>query len=507
MPAHLCLSVRLLDAAFHGRSDSDESEWPPSPLRLFQALVSAAAARWRESESFPELAVPTLRWLEGLGDPILVTPLAAEGSPFRLSVPNNAMDVVARAWCRGNTSNVGDANPATHRTMKTVRPVHLIDGDTVHYLWELSKAGCSEFETHKQVLFPAVRSVVALGWGIDMAIGDGRLLTQEEADNLPGERWRPVTGSASTQLRVPRQGTLDALITRYQAFLNRLPPSGGLRAVPPLTAFATRFYLLDTEQASCSFAAFSLLTPDADTFRAYDPCRRTHAVAGMVRHAVSQAASLHRPGDPDWVGCFVLGHADGPKQCATTNQRFSFLPIPTIEERPTPVVGSIRRVLVLEPPGGNGAEVAWLRQRLSGQSLIDERTSQPVATLGLIPNRDRRLRWYVAEQGARVWSTVTPVIVPGYDDRDPKKTELLLRKTLAQAGFPARLQQEAALEWQAQGFRPGVDLAKQYWVCSHHQRFSRYHVRITWPVPVRGPICLGTGRYYGMGLFAAADST
>jgi CRISPR-associated protein Csb2 len=511
MSAHLCISVRLLDGAFHGRADGGELEWPPSPLRLFQALVSAAAARWRESHLFPDRARPAFAWLEALGDPVIVTPHAAEGAPFRLSVPNNAMDVVARAWSRGNTSNVGDASPATHRTMKPVRPTRLLGGDAVHYLWELSDAARAECDGHKEALFAAARSVVALGWGIDMAVGNGQLLTNEAADSLPGERWRPVTGAPPTRLRVPRPGTLAALTARHEAFLNRLPSSGGVVPVPPLTAFATAGYARDTDVSPRPFAAFALLTPDAERFRAFDTVRRTPAVAGMVRHATGKAADLHRADDPSWVDTFVRGHGDGPKERATTDQRFAFVPLPTVEERRangrmSPVVGSIRRVLVVEPPGGSGAEVAWVRQRLSGQSLIDEHTGQPAATLSLIPKNDPRLRWYVPERGARVWSTVTPVILPGYDDRDRKKTEHLLTKALEQAGFPRHLQHDAVFEWRREGYRPGLDLARRYCVGSHHERLPRYHVRITWPAPVRGPVCLGTGRYYGMGLFASEES-
>jgi len=47
------------------------------------------------------------------------------------------MDIVARALVRGNTSGEGDANPATHKEIKTVRPTRMIDGDTAHFLWEL----------------------------------------------------------------------------------------------------------------------------------------------------------------------------------------------------------------------------------------------------------------------------------------------------------------------------------------------------------------------------------
>ncbi len=41
MIRYLCISATFLDGRFHGRRDGGESEWPPSPLRLFQALVAA----------------------------------------------------------------------------------------------------------------------------------------------------------------------------------------------------------------------------------------------------------------------------------------------------------------------------------------------------------------------------------------------------------------------------------------------------------------------------------
>jgi hypothetical protein len=51
-------------------------------------------------------------WLEGEQPPEIVAPPSEPGSAYRLSVPNNAMDLVGRAWSRGNTSGTGDANPA-----------------------------------------------------------------------------------------------------------------------------------------------------------------------------------------------------------------------------------------------------------------------------------------------------------------------------------------------------------------------------------------------------------
>lgn len=113
MPSRFCLSIRFLDPTFHGRRSGDETEWPPSPLRVFQALVAAAAARRRGDVLAPCIRA-VLEWLEQQALPTLITPASTTTSGYRLSVPKNAMDIVAKAWCRGVDTNSGDANPATH---------------------------------------------------------------------------------------------------------------------------------------------------------------------------------------------------------------------------------------------------------------------------------------------------------------------------------------------------------------------------------------------------------
>ena len=47
------ISVHFLQPYCHARGESDAPEWPPSPLRVFQALVNAAAARWNERPRSP----------------------------------------------------------------------------------------------------------------------------------------------------------------------------------------------------------------------------------------------------------------------------------------------------------------------------------------------------------------------------------------------------------------------------------------------------------------------
>jgi CRISPR-associated protein Csb2 len=139
------------------------------------------------------------------------------------------------------------------------------------------------------------------------------VISDAEADGLAGERWRPGDGSSESGLRVPMEGTLDALIHKYDAFLNRLGPEG-FRPVPPLNAFRVVDYRRATDPPPRPYAAFGILKPDAthaNDFRPFDAPRQGMAVAGMLRHAAgadSIASALGWP--PDRVASFVLGHGE-----------------------------------------------------------------------------------------------------------------------------------------------------------------------------------------------------
>jgi CRISPR-associated protein Csb2 len=530
MSFHFCLSIRFLDPTFHGRGDDDQIEWPPSPLRAFQALVTAAARQHGgELETRSQSA---LKWLETQGPPDVIGPSVIEGSGYQLSVPNNAMDIVARAWSRGSETNSGDANPATHRTMKAVRPVLLRSGDAVHYIWQISDPPGDEIHGYIRVLSEIAGSVVALGWGIDMVVGHGRILSVEQSGALAGERWLPGAASASGGLRVPVDGTLGDLTHRHAGFLRRLGP-GGFLAPPPLSAYDKIEYRRATDPAPRSVAAFSLLKLDASGFQAFDTTRQALTVAGMTRGAASAAAK--RAGwSESKIQAFILGHGESDQageHVSVGPRRFAYVPLPSMEARDggnSRVAGSIRRVMLTSFAEGCEQEFAWVRRTLAGQELIDERTKRPAALLSLIPESERGVRCYL--RPASVWATVTPMVLPGYDDprhyrrrmgtetgpqeqrellgRLEARIDGLIRKAIAQAGFSRTLAEHAELDWRKVGFWPGADLAERYGVPDHLKRFPRLHVMIQWrdaqgnPIQIAGPICIGGGRFYGLGLFA-----
>jgi CRISPR-associated protein Csb2 len=531
MRTHFCLTVRFLQPYSHGRDGDGDPEWPPSPFRVFQALVAAAAARWNERIRL-EYAVPALCWLERQSPPTIVAaPGVRSDVKYRLYVPDNVTDKVARAWSGGREASIAD-----YRTEKDVRPTRLL-GDAVHYLFPVAESD-AEFVTHRNTLIDAARSITHLGWGIDMVVGNAAVLSEEDIDNLPGERWRPAEGTSADCRRVPIEGTLQDLMAKHTAFLNRLS-ADRFRPVPPLSAFRVVGYRRPTDTPPRPFVAFELRTLDFERFQPFDPTRHACAVARMVCGALADLAGLMRPfGWTDAnINTFIRGRTpDGerPVSGPDTSRRLAYLPLPSLERRGGAglVVTAIRRVLVVGPPGGD-PEVRWARV-LSGRELTPPDSQTPPAALRLFDRpiaslrTDPNLGPYVGE--ARVWSTVTPLVLPGYDEADPwtvgrrvrlaadeaarrrvreqaaARTESLLRRAFEQAGISPELVRAASLEWRQVGFRAGVDLASRY-LRPEPCRLPRYHVRVRWPVPIWGPLAVGAARYRGLGIFAAEGPT
>jgi CRISPR-associated protein Csb2 len=154
-------------------------------------------------------------------------------------------------------------------------------------------------------------------------------------------------------------------------------------------------------------------------------------------------------------------------------------------------------------------ELGWARRALSGTELIDENRGSAAALLSLIPALDRVLGSYLPASAS--WASVTPVILPGFDDRSKSKAESMIRKAIRQAGYSEALAAHADLDWRSVGFWKGAELASRYRVPDYLRNYPRYHVRLTWrdwsgtSIPVSGPICFGAGRFCGFGLFAAVD--
>ncbi|MCH8243749.1 MAG: type I-U CRISPR-associated protein Cas5/Cas6 [Planctomycetes bacterium] len=531
--SYFCLSVTFLDGTYHGRGDDGVAEWPPSPLRLFQSLVATAAARLRTP--LPADVTAALNWLAQQSPPALIASRHHEGVPYKTAVPNNAMDIVAKAWSRGNESSK-DAQVATHKTMKTFRSLHLDCPHAAACVWRINDDLTSDVRGHIERLQFLASQIVAVGWGIDLVAGHAAILSPSDIDQLPGERWEPGS-KASNGLRIPNAKTVRAVMNRHQKFLRRLF-GGQLSPVPALStaAYSELVYRRAWDPAAPRIAAFEFLRLDTSGWRSFDTLKTCH-VAGMLRHAAAEAAE-QTGWDKRRINSFVLGHGEKTRQ--ETHQpvgpeRFAYIPLPSLEPRrknsPANHVGAIRRALLFVPASGHQSEINWGRRALSGCELTDEQSHSAQAIISLIRDSDKMVTRYT--KPSAVWATVTPVILPGYDDprhlrrrlkkgvsADEQKrllqklsdrTDSLIRKAITQAGFSDTLAMHAEIEWRKVGYWPGADHVDRYFVPKKLQQFSRYHVRVTWRDPdgnevaIPGPIVIGGGRYRGLGAFAAVE--
>jgi CRISPR-associated protein Csb2 len=536
MPGHLCISIHFLGDEFHGRSDQGEPEWPPSPLRLFQAIVAASARLGNQTDD-------ALGWLEQQAPPVIIASQRAAIQPlgYKTYVPDNVADLVAKSWSRGvyfDTNN-HPIDISGYRSEKFVRPTLLENNGTlpsVHYLWPLKEGAtipvCAE-------LFEAVRAIMQFGWGIDMVVADAAILLDQEPSTLSGEKWLPSETSGGKSLRVPVTGTLTDLKNRYKAFLNRISlDSKVFKPVPPLSQFSVANYRRASEMSRPPYAVFAIRKPDDSGFAAFSPTRRGLHLSGMLRCAARRhdfAISLGW--DENKVASFVMGHGEirgGGAHIPVNGARLVFIPLPSIEWRGKAkgnCVGAIRRVLVTVNGRIANDEFNLIVRHLEGRELIDEKTGEIVAFLRRQSTEDGAINKYFAQSSQ--WISVTPVVLPGYDDPGKQRRRLntetltpqekasivmkletriesLLRKALKQAGYPDALVQHAELQWRSSGFMQGADLATAYAVPDQHRRYRRLHVRIAWrnsggePLKVPGPFCIGGGRFTGLGLFVSS---
>jgi CRISPR-associated protein Csb2 len=475
----LCATVTFLSGHFHG------SEWPPAPHRLFQAFV--AGAFFKGSLNSSDIAM--FKWLERLEPPQILAPVAPQGSTRRAFVPHNGASDLPRR--RSNCTEEG------LKGEKVYRPYLLDEKEsTLHYCWPLTDEAVAELEARglTEVFYAHARSLNALGWGIDKAIGQGRLINSETRKNLKGTLYIPEDASRGTHATM--EGTFEELCEMYGR-PNRTTHYEMVRRVKYVRYEAGR---------KRKFRVFKLTTRDG-ALASFPPTKAMH-VAAWVRHAAHRIAE-HRGLPEPFIRSQVCGHdeAGGPLQ----TDWMSYVALPTFG--PNARDGRIRRFIMAEPYGVRELDLEraesppdrhdakeweqWEQVFLGLQHdpLVDEAGETHAV---LRPISETKSDW-VSDQcvrGASRWSSLTPVILPGWGN-----IEALFRRALMWSGYTTPA--EFSIHKEAQfvgGLRAG-----DYQVPKQHQSYLRVHATITFQESVPGPIIVGVGRHAGFGLFAARD--
>ena len=523
MPRALVLSVHLHDGRYYGRP-----EWPPSPARLFQALVAGAA----KGNALSADDQNALAWLEAVRPPVICAPAKRDGEPFANYVPNNDLDAVG-----GDPRRVAEI-----RVPKLIKPLLFDARVPLLYAWKFEQG--EEHEKLAKSVCAIADRLYQLGRGVDMAWAWGEIIDAEKLEERVrkhgGPIWQPAKGGEGVVLLCPQKGSLDSLRKRFEETGRRFRTIKSGRQVQQLFSQAPkpRFAAVAYNSPPCRFLFELRNMVDASSFSPWPLAQAASLVERVCDLAVSRLK------DSDWkrddpnrealADKVFIGRNSTEADKAT---RIRIVSLPSIGS--PHVARAIRRVLVEVPPNCPLAaeDIGWA---FSGLDLnIDYETggiSDDAAPVLVAADDESILYHYGVDDGSaghRVWHTVTPAALPEQAARrriDPRR----LREELAAArnnsntefkeakpGRERLAEQHCAISAVVQALRHAGVVARPETIRAQREpfegrgaraeafapgtRFAKerlWHVEIAFTEPTSGPLAIGDGRYLGLGLMA-----
>lgn len=492
----MALSIRVqFLAGYSGR------EWPPSPARLFKALVSAARSGWAVSKR--EAIDGALRELEGRV-PMIAAPQAILRMPGqRRFVPNNSK----------NWPTQRKLNPVKGIDLEP-EPIMRWDLDAPAIIWYQWPDAPAELANTVREL---ARHTWSVGKGEDFALVD-------VLEALPPSeliRWSEATGQdgAGAWLEVPEPGCLDVCDANFKCSAHD----------PPLPASGTRSVRYASDgQIEIPHPVGVLALWSRGKRRSWD-ARLLRQVVGPIRNLLDEVRGeivdvlANDPTERERLDTLaqrvLLGHDE--RGDAVREPHMAVLPLPSVLG-PYPD-GRIRRVALVGFGCGQDAtrraifELALIL--LEGRELLDNGVKTGVT---LMSERDRTWRNVLVQQ-SRTWVSVTPIIQTAkelttaewrrlnslrksggdvFGDLARYQARLRRRRLelLARAFSQATQRNPISIEVMPGGPMAGVQVARQYRVKGYLAATPRFHVRVKFDREISGPLSVGRGRHVGFGL-------
>ena len=494
MSESLLITVRFHEGRYHGQGDGfgdGDKGWPPSPGRLFQALV-AAAARGAILLATDRRA---LEWLEGLDPPRVAAPTIRRGRAVRQFVPNNDLDSVG-----GDPARVAEI-----RAEKQWRPCLFDPAIPILYAWRF-ESGATEAA---RICSIATR-LYQLGRGIDMAWASGRVLDERAAEaalaSHPGALRTPTgTGTTAT----PHPGTLASLEQRFHGNRQKLAKVGTGRksrqlfTQPPKASFAHTEY-----DAPARRLCFELRTLEQGF--APQPLASVAPLIARFRDAAAQSLQDAAPETAPLCERLIIGRRADPQDLA---RRVRLVPVPSIGAEHTDL--AIRRIMVEVPPECplRLDDLAWSFGGLEAGDPPKGETWNG----HLVSTEDTRMALRFATP-AREFRSITPVALPGASRRriQPPGTKSADERSSEERGAAGSVVQAlrhagvrakpTRIRVQREPFHRRGARAELFAAGSRFPKHALWHVQIQFRELVTGPMMIGDGRFCGLGLMEPIPS-
>ena len=480
---HLVIAFRWF-RDYHGRTAADDRapvEWPPSPWRLVCAMLNAAKPT--SVAQIPE----ALAWLASLPAPDIFSPPTGDEVPEPdHSVPLNDL-FPSELWRDG---------PESRRRLTKIRSdlrLPILGDKTLRYVWTLkSPAPIGAVES----LDSLMSMVPYLGIAEDSGAGSAHIITDHPSTFPDATRW--FAGKAHGRfLPLVDPAALQNLVTFHHSGRRQVHRFGDI--APPFTHYHCEsdpdglfqvFRLEDLDGAFVSFEPYALCD-----------------IAERTRGAVLQALKATGVSSD-----FLHGHH------AKERDHLQIIPLPSIGHEHAD--GKIRRVLLKgNPLDGEMRDVSLVMRELAYAPL-----SKTHAFLVPEYSRSGVVKSLCGESAD--WVTVSPVILPNPELRGRHGAAWRNRSTLppeelarlhdkrkaGQQKIILRLLRDAGiapidLAVQAQPFKSTIPAAGAFQITSSRASYlkhTRCHVRFKLAKPIPGPLALGPGRFFGLGLLVPA---
>lgn len=476
----------LMGRAVMGRWDSREAlgqprepEWPPHPDRVFMALV----AGWGEAgEDGGQRAA--LEWLEKLDSPALAVPLAvSKRTPFTSFVPVN--DDGSPMGKKGAFTPMGSLPIGRNRQPRQF-PAIVPDSPRLFLIWNVDVPANLRAELER-----VCELVTYLGHSASPV----RIWIE---DQPPEPTLIPVNSGATHSLRMFAGGRVSYLKKRYDA---------GLRPQPALwQGYAEPRKTMSEEVHDGPFDPGIFVLRELPGNRRYslESC-------GIIAEAIRlELQRRHGTNAPEWIS----GHAaDGSPSKLS---RPAYLPLGFVDREHAD--GHLLGVAVVVPrdfqhterliellgmhDGKNPHEIEagspFLSLMIRNPHLANCEIGKLDLELDERPEGRRQftLKSFTWTHPHRIWKTATPVMLSQLPQRGLTAEEVVARACI-DAGYPEPLAVRVS-------FAPllrGVPHSRAFHVKPRLNRPPRplTHAAIEFPMPVRGPVLIGAGRYSGYG--------
>jgi CRISPR-associated protein Csb2 len=418
-------------------------------------------------------------------------------------MPNNDLDAKG-----GDVRRIGEI-----RLAKKVWRPRLFDARVPWvYAWRFADVD----ETNAFAVCALSEKLYQFGRGVDMAWAWGELLDESTLESrlttYDGVVWRPGAGDAFL-LACPQAGSLESLARRYLA--RRFRYEGGRRvfAQPPKPTCRQVSY-----EGARARHIFELRRSTDLEVRVVWPLAGASPLVAAVREAARTRLSTALPSSTDEIERYLVGHRSDGSNAAPAGTRVRLIPIPSIGTHYAD--RGIRRLLV-EIPAACPIHNDDVRWALSGAELFDPQTGEVMDVLLSPTTNDDMLRHYGVGNSARVFRSVTPVVLPENTKR--RRIEPTRRVAEAKRGFERVIETAGAMSAVIQALRHAGVIAPVNSIRVRREPFDAagarvepfaegtrfekerlWHVEIAFGAQVEGPLLIGDGRFLGLGLMAPA---